>query len=99
MITWKLPDTEQSTDNEKNEALMEQKTEMADKALITAVKIVSEMRRAQYFASYFRKPGLYGKGGNTLRPHLTFGLHMGWTIEGAIGSEAKIDACYLSPQR
>jgi hypothetical protein len=46
MITWKLPDTDQSTDNEKNEALMEQKTEMADKALITAVKIVSEMRRA-----------------------------------------------------
>lgn len=23
---------------------------------------------------------------------------MGWTIEGAIGSESKIDACYLSPQ-
>jgi hypothetical protein len=22
---------------------------------------------------------------------------MGWTIEGAIGSEYKIDACYLSP--
>lgn len=22
---------------------------------------------------------------------------MGWTIEGAIGSESKIDACYLSP--
>jgi len=22
---------------------------------------------------------------------------MGWTIEGAIGSECKIDACYLSP--
>jgi hypothetical protein len=22
---------------------------------------------------------------------------MGWTIEGAVGSESKIDACYLSP--
>mmetsp|Transcript_14540 Transcript_14540/g.1314 ORF Transcript_14540/g.1314 Transcript_14540/m.1314 type:complete len:111 (+) Transcript_14540:851-1183(+) len=29
--------------------------------------------------------------------HLGFGLHMGWGIEGAIGSEFKIDASYLSP--
>ena len=28
---------------------------------------------------------------------LGFGLHMGWAIEGAIGSELKIDATYLSP--
>lgn len=26
-----------------------------------------------------------------------FGLHLGWSIEGAIGSEFKIDASYLSP--
>ena len=26
-----------------------------------------------------------------------FGLHVGWSIEGAIGSEFKIDASYLSP--
>ena len=26
-----------------------------------------------------------------------FGLHIGWAIEGAIGSEFKIDASYLSP--
>lgn len=29
---------------------------------------------------------------------MTFGLHMGWTVQGAIGSDNKIDACYLSPQ-
>lgn len=28
---------------------------------------------------------------------LGFGLHVGWAIEGAIGSEYKIDASYLSP--
>lgn len=27
----------------------------------------------------------------------SFGLHIGWAIEGAIGSEHKIDASYLSP--
>lgn len=26
-----------------------------------------------------------------------YGLHIGWSIEGAIGSEFKIDASYLSP--
>lgn len=28
---------------------------------------------------------------------LGFGLHIGWAIEGAIGSTFKIDASYLSP--
>ena len=29
--------------------------------------------------------------------NMGFGLHFGWAIEGAIGSELKIDASYLSP--
>ena len=29
LITWKLPETENSTDNEKNEQLLEQRTELA----------------------------------------------------------------------
>eukprot|EP00961_Rhodomonas_salina_P129402 1742959-Rhodomonas_salina.2 len=29
--------------------------------------------------------------------HLGFGLHYGWAVEGAIGSNKKIDASYLSP--
>jgi class 3 adenylate cyclase len=28
---------------------------------------------------------------------MSFGLHMGWAIEGAIGSDKKIEASYLSP--
>lgn len=28
---------------------------------------------------------------------MNFGLHIGWAIEGAIGSNHKIDASYLSP--
>merc|ERR1711865_182319 len=31
------------------------------------------------------------------RTRVGFGLHRGWAIEGAIGSEFKIDASYLSP--
>ena len=37
---------------------------------------------------------------NPYRPNLTFGLHRGWAVEGAIGSaDHKIDACYLSPHK
>lgn len=31
------------------------------------------------------------------RVKVGFGLHIGWAIEGAIGSFYKIDASYLSP--
>lgn len=55
LLTWKLPDVENNQDHEKTESLMEQRTEVADKALIAAVKIVSEIRRSNSFAMYFRK--------------------------------------------
>ena len=35
-------------------------------------------------------------GGN-YEVKLGFGLHLGWAIEGAIGSSFKIDASYLGP--
>lgn len=35
--------------------------------------------------------------GNDFQVSMGFGLHVGWAIEGAIGSEYKIDASYLSP--
>ena len=51
-----MPDLESaSNDVERSESLQEQRTEMADEALITAIKIVSEIRRANQFNPYFRK--------------------------------------------
>ena len=95
-MTWKLPAIDES-DNEKNEQFLEERTEMADKSLITAVKIISEMRRASHLNQIFKRPDLSQRLGQNSRPTLDFALHMGWTIEGAIGSESKIDACYMSP--
>ena len=60
---------------------MEQRTEVADKSLIAAVKIVSEIRRSQQFAVYFRKSAVRSKFGPDIKqPYLTFALHMGWTV-------------------
>jgi class 3 adenylate cyclase len=35
--------------------------------------------------------------GEDYKIKMGFGLHLGWAIEGAIGSHFKIDASYLSP--
>ena len=60
---------------------MEQRTEVADKSLIAAVKIVSEIRRSHQFAMYFRKNAVRAIFGSEMKtPYLTFGLHMGWTV-------------------
>jgi len=56
VITWRLPESETSNkDVESNEKLQERRTEMADKSLIAAIKIVSEIRRANQFNVYYRK--------------------------------------------
>lgn len=96
ILTWKLPEIDES-DSEKNEQYLEERTEMADKSLITAVKIISEMRRAPHINVAYKNPSITQKLGPNARPTLNFALHTGWTIEGAIGSECKIDACYMSP--
>jgi len=42
-------------------------------------------------------PSLQARMSGYNGPSMGFGLHVGWAIEGAIGSAHKIDASYLSP--
>ena len=77
LITWLLPSTEQTSDNESEAKLLEQRTDFADKSLIAAVKIVSEMRRATYLKDYFRKKRLLQAFGDdaAAQPYITIGIH------------------------
>ena len=52
--------------------------------------------RSGEFADFLPSKGAasYGKD---FEVQLSFGMHVGWAIEGAIGSKFKIDASYLSP--
>ena len=61
------------------------------------MKIVAEMKRADQIQQYYKRAEILAKYGPTVYPKLSFALHTGWTIQGAIGSDAKIDACYMSP--
>lgn len=68
----------------------------ADLALLAVLKIIAKMNSSLSILKYRdfadlkkRMPGYSVK--------LGFGLHLGWAVEGAIGSEFKVDASYLSP--
>ena len=83
LLVWK----EDSDDGSKNPA---------DGALRAFLRTIEEVKAdetlkelAQNSELQERLPGF--------ETQLGFGLHLGWAIEGAIGSEQKIDATYLSP--
>ncbi|CAE8612563.1 unnamed protein product [Polarella glacialis] len=77
-------------------ALDNKKRKLADMALMSFVRINMEVHKSRVLAVYRNHPGLKQRI-SQYRVQLGFGLHCGWAIEGAIGSEFKIDASYLSP--
>jgi len=73
------------------------KMRMAEMSLCAFAKILGSLHRSFLLAGYREHPGLQQRLGSECRVNLSFGLHCGWAIEGAVGSEFKIDASYLSP--
>merc|ERR1719230_520712 len=68
----------------------------AEMAAMSFVLILAGVSRSEVLAEYRGHPGLLQRI-QQYRVDLGVGLHYGWAIEGAIGSEFKIDASYLSP--
>ena len=89
LLTWKLDEG----------AGPEQLSALADQALLCFVRSLIEFKRRNEFVCNFsvsasqklykRMPGY--------RVRMGFGLHLGWAVEGALGSFRKIDATYISP--
>jgi class 3 adenylate cyclase len=69
----------------------------ADMSLVAFAKVLGAVHRSRTLAIYRGHPALKQRLRNGWRVNLTIGLHFGWAIEGAVGSEFKIDASYLSP--
>jgi len=74
----------------------ERQRKLADMSMMAFIKIVAEINKSRVLAAYRGHPGLLQRLPK-FRVQMGFGLHCGWAIEGAIGSEFKIDASYLSP--
>jgi len=74
----------------------EQQRKLADMSIMSFIRIIAEVNKSRVLAAYRGHPGLLQRLPD-FRVQMGFGLHCGWAIEGAIGSEFKIDASYLSP--
>merc|ERR1719282_2175952 len=72
-------------------------SKLADMSMLAFVRILAAVHRSPVLASYRGHPGLQQRLGKNCRVNLSSGIHYGWAIEGAVGSEFKIDASYLSP--
>jgi class 3 adenylate cyclase len=65
-------------------------------SVLSFVKIIGAIRTSRNLVKYRENKGLNERMPN-YSVKMGFGLHVGWSIEGAIGSFYKIDASYLSP--
>jgi len=72
------------------------KTEAADRALLGYLHIIMCINKKQNILVYRTDKDILNRIPN-FKVKMGFGLHIGWAIEGAIGSHHKIDASYLSP--
>eukprot|EP00928_Gymnodinium_smaydae_P024544 TRINITY_DN19832_c0_g2_i1.p1 TRINITY_DN19832_c0_g2~~TRINITY_DN19832_c0_g2_i1.p1 ORF type:complete len:973 (+),score=191.47 TRINITY_DN19832_c0_g2_i1:204-3122(+) len=70
---------------------------LADMSMIAVAKILAGIHQSPVLARYRAHPALQMNLGTNHRVCMTFGVHAGWAIEGAIGSDFKIDASYISP--
>jgi len=96
LLVWRM--SEEDFDNGKhrlNEAMFTSR--MAELACVSFSRVIGSLHHSKLLADYRVHPGLQQRLGSQTRVNMSFGLHSGWAIEGAVGSEFKIDASYLSP--
>lgn len=70
--------------------------QLADMSFISFLKIIASIKKSRKLKRYSDNKELNERIPN-YSIKMGFGLHVGWAIEGAIGSFYKIDASYLSP--
>ena len=85
LLVWKLED---ESENERRI--------LADMSLFSFLKIIAKINKFSHILDYRNDERLLRRISD-YQVRMGFGLHYGWAIEGAIGSNFKIDASYLSP--
>jgi class 3 adenylate cyclase len=97
LLVWKFDDEfTHSLDGELSLKNINAVNQICDMALISFIKILGAVHKSYKLDKYRKNEGL-NKRIKNYSVKMGFGLHLGWSIEGAIGSTFKIDASYLSP--
>jgi len=107
LIVWRIQEADSDDDFHRQimgeqvavdeQSVPETTRRIAEMSVVAFAKIIGSLHRSKKLAEYRAHPGLQLRLGSKCRVNLTCGLHQGWAIEGAVGSEYKIDASYLSP--
>ena len=104
LLVWKLPETAKALSEDDSEGDFDpmdtidtaQTKVLADLSVISFVKVIAAVAKSSELAAFCGREAVMKRMGGG-RVVMGFGLHIGWAIEGAIGSKFKIDASYLSP--
>jgi len=100
LLSWKLDNSSYERSSRRSRSFIST-THQADKALLSVVKICIALHHNDHYVgmlSDHAKEALLNKLKDRPGPtvQLGFGLHAGKAVEGAIGSQRKIDATYVS---
>ena len=99
LLVWKLEQEDQIVNSYNGEITLvecSRVAQLADMSAISFLLLISGLKKSHKMEKYNKHKGLNERMPN-YQVKLGLGLHLGYAIEGAIGSYYKIDASYLSP--
>ena len=99
LLVWTIDEDDQKYDPVTDEITVIESSklgQLADMSAISFILLISGLKKSRKMIKYNEHDGLNERMPN-YQVKLGLGLHMGYAIEGAIGSYYKIDASYLSP--
>lgn len=103
LLIWKIPDGPDGevTRGEENQLIAKmgpQTRGLADLSIFAFIKVIAGINKSEKLLELSKNESLLKElNASEFKVSMGFGLHIGWGIEGAIGSKFKIDASYLSP--
>lgn len=98
LFVWKFPESEVDA-YDGDVALVEgseKVSAVAELAVMSFIKSIACIHKFSHIIGYSRDKRLVAAIPG-FHVNMGFGMHVGWAIEGSIGSVYKIDASYLSP--
>ena len=99
LLVWKFDNKFTYISKKNNELKVyncEQVNQICDMALISILKIFAGIKKSKEIKKFKNLEEIIRRfGKDSIK--IGFGIHQGWSIEGAIGASFKIDASYLSP--
>lgn len=98
LLVWKIPDSNVTLLEDGTYSIIKsrQTKNICELALVSFLKVIAALQKKPSILKYREHEQLNERMPN-FKIKMGFGLHVGWAIEGAIGSIYKIDASYLSP--